>query len=349
MTRAGIDAALILSRTATQWLTGFRGTASQTLILPSRAILITDSRYIEAARAEIRGVRVLLQRLPLEEQIAAILRRHHVRRLGLESTITHRQWLWAKRLAPRGTRVTDVSAALERLRAVKDPQEIAIIRRAVSRTDDIFEDLLPWLRRRLARRPVTEIEIARHIKSRIEEHGGEGPSFPPIVAAAANSARPHAVPGRRRIRRGHSLLFDFGMVFDGLCSDMTRTVVVGKPTAKHRGIYDIVREAQEAGLAALRAGVRGRDVDAAARDVIRRAGFAKHFGHGLGHGVGIEIHEQPRLTQTAKTRLSEGNVVTVEPGIYLPGFGGVRIEDMAVVRRDGCDVLTRSPKDLICL
>ncbi len=344
-----IAAALIIDRPATHWLTGFRGTASFTLVFPRSAVFITDARYIEAARTELRNLRVVLQRASLEEQLRALLTRHRVKRLGVEGTIPHDQWRWVRRLAPRGVRLVNITPTLTALRAVKTEAEIGALRRAVRLTDAIFADLLPWLRRRLRRGAVTEIEVARWLTREFERRGVEGPSFPPIVAAGPNSARPHAVPGTRRLRAGQFLLFDFGLVRDGYCSDMSRTVIIGKPTTRQRQIYSAVHEAQAAGVAAIRAGVRARDVDAAARDVIRRAGFARHFGHGLGHGVGIEIHEAPRLAQTAKGRLAAGMVVTVEPGIYLPRVGGVRIEDMVVVREDGAEVLTRSPKTLICL
>lgn len=342
----GLDAALILDRPSTHWLTGFRGTASTLLVLRRSAVFITDFRYIESARSRLRGVRVALQRNPLDEQAGSLLRRHRIRRLGLEGTIAHERWTWARRIA-RGLSVRDVAPALREMRAMKTGAEIALIRRAVRLGDDLFTALLDWLPRRLARGALTEREIARWLRGEMEIRGAEGPSFPPIIAAGPNSALPHAVPGDRRVRRGQFLLFDFGVVLGGYCSDMTRTIVLGRATARHRRIYETVLEAQRAAAAAIRAGVRARDVDAAAREVIRRAGHAKHFGHGTGHGVGIEIHEAPRLAQPSVDTLAAGNIVTNEPGIYVPDFGGVRIEDMAVVREGGSETLTQSPKTLL--
>lgn len=349
LARRRLDAALILTRPATQWLTGFRGTSSFTLVTPRSVLFLTDARYIEAARAELRGMRVVLQRLDVDRQLGTLLRQRGIRRLGLEAAIPHEQWRWVRRLCPPGVRLVDVTPALRRLRSVKDAEEIAGIRRAVALTDEVFHDLVVWLRGRLRRGAPTEREVALWLRRAFEERGAEGPSFPPIVATGANSARPHATPGDRPVRRGAFLLVDFGLVLGGLCSDLTRTLAVGDVSARHRRIHEIVRQAQAAGTAAIRAGARKRDVDAAARQVIAEAGHGKHFGHGLGHGVGVEIHEEPRLNQTARGRLAAGQVVTVEPGIYLPGLGGVRIEDMVVVREGGPEVLTQAPRELIVL
>lgn len=349
MVKRGIDASLIIDRHATHWLTGFRGTSSFLLVFPRTAIFITDSRYIEVAQADLRGMRVVLQRANLREQIRTLLEKRGVKNLGLEEVISHREWQWARRAAPLGTRAVKVSAILEELRAIKSTEEIKAIRAAVTLTDQIFNDLIPWLRRRLKRGTVTELDAALWLKREFEERGAEGPSFPPIVAAGANSARPHAVPGNRPVRSGHFLLFDFGLILNGHCSDMTRTIGIGNISPKRRRIYEIVAEAQLAGIAAVRAGRTGAAVDEATRSVIREAGYAKQFGHGTGHGVGIEIHESPRVSGVNRKRLKAGNVITIEPGIYVPGFGGVRIEDMVVVRDGGCEVLTQTPKAMICL
>ncbi|MBN1475318.1 aminopeptidase P family protein [Candidatus Sumerlaeota bacterium] len=348
--RRGIRAALIVSRVATHWLTGFRGTASFTVV-PSRGepTFLTDFRYIETARASLAGMRIVEQAQGAGEQIARLLARHTGERLALEGCLPHDQWLWARRLLPPGARVANATLILSALRAVKSEPEITAIRRAVRVGDAIFQDAIPWLRRRLRRGALTESEVARWLRREFEERWGEGPSFPPIVATGANSALPHATPGNRPIRTGHFLLLDFGLVLSGHCSDMTRTLVIGKPSRRQRQTYEIVLEAQLAALGAVRAGVRARDVDGAAREVIRRAGHGDRFGHGTGHGVGLEIHEAPRIASTSKERLQAGMVITIEPGIYLPGFGGVRIEDMVVVRRGGADILTQSPKELISL
>jgi Xaa-Pro aminopeptidase len=348
--RREIRAALIVSRVATHWLTGFRGTSSFTVV-PSRGkpVFLTDFRYIETARTNLAWMRVVEQRQGAGDQIARLLARHTGERLAVEGSLPHDQWLWARRLMPTGARIANATPIVSALRAVKSEPEIVAIRRAVRMGDDIFRDVTAWLRRRLRRGALTERDVARWLRREFEERGGEGPSFPPIVAAGANSALPHATPGDRTIRTGRFLLLDFGLILRGYCSDMTRTLVIGKPTRRQREIFDLVLEAQLAAIGAVRAGVRARDVDGAAREVIRRAGHGDRFGHGTGHGVGLEIHEAPRVASTSRERLEAGMVITIEPGIYLPGFGGVRIEDMVVVRGDGAQILTQSPKELISL
>ncbi|MRR10650.1 peptidase M24 family protein, partial [bacterium] len=194
-----------------------------------------------------------------------------------------------------------------------------------------------------------EAAIAERLEALMKAYGASRPSFETIVGSGPNGALPHARPGSRRVRRGDFIVLDFGAQYRGYCSDMTRTVVLGRPTDRHKRIYGIVAEAQRAGLDAVRAGVSGKAADAAARAVIDGAGFAKNYGHGLGHGVGMEVHELPRLSKLSDNVLQANAVVTVEPGIYLPGWGGVRIEDLVVVTAAGNRVLSRSPKQLIAI
>jgi Xaa-Pro aminopeptidase len=225
---------------------------------------------------------------------------------------------------------------------VKEPAEVARIHAACAIADDALGALLP----RLAERP-TERDFALELEVEMRRRGASGNSFDPIIASGPNAAKPHARPSDRRVEAGELVVIDFGCIVDGYCSDMTRTVSVGDPGPEARRVWDVVRDSQWAGREAVRAGVDCAEVDRACRDVIAAAGWADSFVHGTGHGVGLEIHEDPRVAASARGTLEPGSVVTVEPGVYLPGVGGVRIEDTVVVTPDGADPLTAFPKDLI--
>jgi Xaa-Pro aminopeptidase len=231
---------------------------------------------------------------------------------------------------------------VEQLRRVKEPGEVARIHAACSIADDALGALLP----RLAERP-TERDFALELEVEMRRRGASGNSFDPIVASGPNAAKPHARPSGRPVEAGELVVIDFGCVVDGYCSDMTRTVSVGDPGAEATRVWDVVRESQWAGRVAVRAGADCAEVDRACREVIAAAGWADSFVHGTGHGVGLEIHEEPRVAASARDTLEAGSVVTVEPGVYLPGVGGVRIEDTVVVTPDGADPLTAFPKHLI--
>jgi Xaa-Pro aminopeptidase len=229
---------------------------------------------------------------------------------------------------------------VEQLRAIKEPEEIERIAAAAKLSDEVYG----WaLERGLAGH--TERDIARAVENRIRELGGE-PSFPPIVATAEDGALPHAEPGDRQVGSGELVVFDMGSVLDGYCSDCTRTFAVGEPGDEVREVYELVRRSQQAALEAVRPAASGKEVDAVAREMITEAGYGDRFGHGLGHGVGLEVHEGPRLSTTSEDDLFEGNVVTVEPGVYLPGEFGVRIEDLVAVTSEGYRNLSSLPKEL---
>jgi Xaa-Pro aminopeptidase len=246
-----------------------------------------------------------------------------------------------ERLAERVELVT-VGDLVEPLRAVKSPDEIQRIRRAAEIADGALRDVME---QGLIGR--TELEVAGALEASMRDHGADGASFESIVAAGAHGARPHAQPRPVKIGAGELVVIDWGAQLDGYCSDCTRTLATGDPGESAQAAYELVREAQLAGLEAVRAGVRGRDADSAARKVIDGGGQGEHFGHGLGHGVGLEIHEGPRLSQRSESVLESGNVVTVEPGVYLAGEFGVRIEDLVVVTDTGSEILTSVPKELI--
>ncbi|MFY9526018.1 MAG: M24 family metallopeptidase, partial [Limnochordia bacterium] len=229
----------------------------------------------------------------------------------------------------------------EELRSIKTEQEIENIRQAAKIGDQAFAELLPKIRS-----GVSEIEIALELEFLMRRAGASGMSFSPIIASGPQSALPHARPSERILMYGDFVVFDFGCIVNGYCSDMTRTIVIGEPEEQHLLIYDLVLKAQLESLAAVAPGRKGSEIDAIARDIITDAGYGEYFGHGLGHSLGLEIHESPRLSKADHTVLQPGMVVTVEPGVYLPGFGGVRIEDLVVVREDGHEVLTSTFKEL---
>ena len=228
------------------------------------------------------------------------------------------------------------------MRAVKEPWELERIRRAEAIGDAAFARVLPLLKPGL-----TELEVAAELEYQMKLLGAEGLSFDTIVASGLNSSMPHAVPGEKKLEAGDFVTMDFGCRYQGYCSDMTRTVVLGKAGQRQKEIYETVRKAQEAALLVIRAGIRGKEADRAAREVIGEAGYGAFFGHSLGHSLGLFIHEQPSLSPSSEKILLPGMVETVEPGIYVPGFGGVRIEDLVLVTETGCENLTSSPKEMI--
>ena len=343
---AEVDALLVTSLPNVRYLTSFTGSAGMLLVTPDALRFTTDGRYrtqsaeqLAAAGvdAEIEvGVTISAQRDALARALDAGAR------VGLEAhAITwSQQRAFAETFA--GHDLVPTEGVVEHLRRVKEPGEVARIRAACAIADDALAAMLP----RLADAP-TEREFALELEVEMRHRGASGNSFDPIVASGPNAAKPHARPSERRVERGELVVIDFGCIVDGYCSDMTRTVSVGDPGADARHIWDVVRESQWAGREAVRAGVESAEVDRACRDVIVAAGWGDAFVHGTGHGVGLEIHEAPRVAATARDTLEPGSVVTVEPGVYLPGVGGVRIEDTVVVTLDGSDPLTAFPKELV--
>jgi Xaa-Pro aminopeptidase len=343
---AEFDALLVTKLANVRYLTGFTGSAGMLLVSADDALFVTDGRYIEqskeqlgaanvAAQIEI-GITMAAQRQLLATAVAAGTR------LGLEDhSIT---WADQRDFASTFEGVTLAPAGLlvEELRRVKDTGEVDRVRAACAIADDAFQSLLP----RLAD-GITEEEFALALEFAMRERGASGNSFDPIIASGPNGAKPHARPSDRRIGRHELIVCDFGCIVDGYCSDMTRTVSVGDPGADARHLYDVVLESQQAGRAKVAADVECAAVDRASRDVIAAAGWGDAFSHSTGHGVGLEIHEAPRVASTARDTLLVGDVVTVEPGVYLPGVGGVRIEDTVVVTATGAEPLTLTPKDLV--
>jgi Xaa-Pro aminopeptidase len=320
------------------YLTGFDSSNAALLVEPDRVRLFTDFRYAERAR-ELEGVEVE----ETERHIYSDLEGRLPRRMGFEAdALTYANFELLQ--AVGGVDPVPRRGLVESLRAVKEPGELEAIRRATEVTNRTYERLAE---ERFSGR--TEKELVWRMTELFHEEGADEPAFAIDIAAGPTAASPHAVPGDRVVEEGDLVLVDAGAKVDGYCSDCTRTFAVGEISDSLREIYELTRLAQQAGLDAVHPGATGREADAAARAVIAEAGYGESFGHGLGHGIGLLVHEAPNLRPESTDTLAAGNVVTVEPGIYLSGVGGVRIEDLVVVTEDGCDALTSFPKDLIAV
>ncbi len=332
-----LDLMLVTDLTNVRYLTGFTGTNGACVCGADTRLFLTDFRYTERAAAEVDGWETITV---VDDWLGGIAARLSGR-FGFEDD--HVSVRLLERLRAKladGVEPVAAGGAVEKLRRVKDEEELA----AIARASELADEVWGWsVERGLAGRP--EREVAHAAEARIRELGGD-PSFPAIVAAGPNGALPHAEPGERPIGAGELVVFDMGAKLDGYCSDGTRTFAVGEPGERAREVYETVLSAQASALAALAAGVGGEQVDAVAREEIAEAGYGERFGHGLGHGVGLEVHEAPRLSPRSDDVLEAGEVVTVEPGIYLPGELGVRIEDLVVVSADGCRNLSSLPKAL---
>lgn len=340
---AGVDAMLVSELVNVRYLTGYTGSNGLALIGSRTRTFITDFRYVEQAATEVHASFARVRApVNLLEAVQDALPAGELR-LGFEEAhVTVAQLRQMHELLAGRIELVPVGRLVEGLRAVKEPEEVERIRAATALADAAFERLV---RSGLIGR--TERELAIELERDMRQRGAQRPSFETIVAAGPHGALPHAQPRDVEIRRGELVVIDWGAELDGYCSDCTRTVAAGEPGTEARGAYELVLEAQLAGLGAVRAGVSGREADAVAREVIGAGGRGEQFGHGLGHGVGLEIHEGPRLSWSSADDLHAGNVVTVEPGVYLPGRFGIRTEDLVVVREAGCEVLTSVTKRLI--
>ena len=340
------DAALILSEENRLYFTEFPATDGALLVTPYGAVFYTDSRYTEAAAAKI-GAEFVHDSEKMYEELRALFEEYAVSTVAIENdriTLADYEELKSKLPGIEFNPTAALSRAIEEIRLVKSEAELDKIRAAQRIAEEAFDHMLGFIKPGMTEKQV-QLELDFYMLS----HGAEALSFETIAVAGKKGSMPHGVPGDNVIRTGDFLTMDYGAVVDGYHSDMTRTVAVGQPSAKQIEVYNTVLEAQLAGLAALHDGVTGFDADKASRDVIEKAGYGRFFGHGTGHGVGVEIHEAPRLSPKSKATLRTGNVVTVEPGVYLPGEFGVRIEDMAVITPDGHIGLTHCEKKLIVL
>ncbi len=340
---AEVDVLLVTELVNVRYLTGYTGSNGLAAVGPQVRSFVTDFRYVQQAAEEVDPTFERLQsQLELTDSIEEFLPAGSIR-LGFEEAhLSVRDHARLRAQLPGRIDLVPVDGLVERLRAVKEPEEVARIQEATKLADAAFEDLLSG---GLAGR--TERELAFELGVAMHRHGAEAPSFDVIVAAGPHGALPHATPRDVEVRRGQLVVIDWGARLNGYCSDCTRTVAVGEaPNGDERDIYALVLRAQMTGLEAIGAGASTRQVDATAREVIDAGGHGKEFGHGLGHGVGLDIHEAPRVSPRSDTVLESGNVVTVEPGVYLPNRFGVRIEDLVVVTEGGCEILTGITKEL---
>ena len=343
---AGLDAVLLMDDRDIYYATGFLPTDSAAIIARDAAWLVTDSRYIEAAQNQAApGVEVILttRERPLPGILRELCDRNELERIGAEEEkLSHAMYLRMEKAL--GRELLPAQALLVELRSCKTKEELQSLIAAQRIAETALEEVLPLLRP-----GAVEREIAAELTYRMRIHGAEGNSFDPIVVTGAKSSMPHGVPGDERIAAGDFVTMDFGCVKDGYCSDMTRTVAVGSATDEMKNVYATVLAAQEAGIAAARPGVTGAQIHGAAAKVISDAGYGAYFGHGFGHGVGLDIHEQPTASPANQRPMPEGAVISAEPGIYLPGKFGVRIEDVIYLTGNGCENITKAPKDLLIL
>lgn len=342
MQEAGLEALLVQVPENRYYLSGFTGSAGALLVTAGECFFFTDFRYIEQATRQCPHCTVVRVKERLVDQLADHLAAWPGGNIGFEAhQVTYQQYEQLQQKIPRVSwrPVTDL---VENLRQYKDDEEIRCIREAVALADAAFVAILPAIRP-----GVSERELAWQVEAFMRQQGASMIAFPFIFASGPRGALPHGAASERVLQEGDLLTMDFGAVVNHYCSDMTRTVAVGSFSQRQQEIYQLVLVAQQAAVAAIRPGVKAADVDAAARQVITEAGYGDYFGHGTGHGVGLAVHEAPRLSWSSEQVLQAGMVVTVEPGIYLPDWGGVRIEDMVLVTESGHEVLTASPRQLL--
>jgi Xaa-Pro aminopeptidase len=349
---AGVDALLVTHLPDVRWLCGFTG-SSAALVLPcpspkasrmsTRAVLFTDGRYIAQANAEAVGTQVVIATKPPLTEACEWISAARIKRCGFDQTQTTVAALANMRKSVPAKKRHSLFVALDplvaRLRQIKDADEIAKLRAAAALGCKLFDRILTFIQP-----GITEMAVAAELEHAARLAGAEGMSFETIIASGERSSRPHGHATMARLPRRGFVTLDFGVLLDGYCSDMTRTIHIGPAAKQERDAFDAVLEAQEAGVAAVRAGVVTGNVDEACRSVLRRAGLADWFTHSTGHSLGLEIHEEPRLAAKRTEKLKAGMIVTIEPGIYMPGKFGLRIEDTVLVTRSGCEILTPSPK-----
>lgn len=341
--KLSIGAVLISNGNNMRYVSGFAGGTGYLYISEKKHAVITDFRYTIQAEMEAEGYEIItIGNGGYEDAINDILRTEGISRLGFEAEDmlfsayqNLKEKLEVKDLVPIGQEITA-------MRQIKTPRELEFIKKAEAIGDQVFTEILTYIKPGM-----TELEISARIEYLLKLNGGQSCSFPAIIASGVNSSMPHAVPTQKKIEMGDFLTMDFGCVYEGYCSDMTRTIVIGKASEKQKEVYHTVLKAQMAALDFIKAGYQGKEVDKVARDIIYGAGYEGCFGHGLGHSVGLYIHENPRLSMLEESIIEAGMTETVEPGIYIKGFGGVRIEDLVVVTEEGHVNFTFSEKNLI--
>lgn len=339
-----LDALCITSQPGEYYAVGLKG-EGVVLVTRQGCHYFTDSRYIELAQNTVANATVTMV-TPQQDHLALaslVLEHYGLKRVGIEEAyLTVERWQKMKTAFPADTELVPAGKLLTELRSAKTEEELAVMQKAQDITDQVFAEICEFLHA-----GVTESEVAAQLTYLQMKHGAEGNSFPPIVASGANGSMPHAIPTAKPIQKGEFVTMDFGCIYQGYCSDMTRTVAIGQPSDEMRRVYDAVLEAQLAGIAAAKAGVPGCDVHNAAWDVLKKYGYGDYFGHGFGHSLGIEIHESPNANRANTKPLPAGAVLSAEPGVYLPGKFGVRTEDVIFLTETGNRILTHAPKHLI--
>ncbi|TCP70617.1 M24 family metallopeptidase [Baia soyae] len=345
MMSQGIEVYLITNPYNRRYITGFTGSSGVAIVTEKEAVFVTDFRYIDQVKAECPHFRLELQSsLDIWHTVRESIKKLGLKKVSFEAT--HMTFAQFQALSQGDSSIEYIPAPqiIEELRMIKSEDELSIIRQAATIADRTFEQIIQYIQPGLK-----ESEVQLRLKVLMMEMGATGPSFDIIVASGWRGALPHGVASDKVIEKGDLVTLDFGAAYQGYVSDLTRTVMVGKPNEKQKEIYDIVLEAERKAVDALRPGMTGMEADAVARDLITQRGYGAYFGHGTGHGIGLEVHEGPRLSQAGSNVLKPGNVVTVEPGIYLSDFGGVRIEDDVLITESGHEVLTHCTKELIIL
>lgn len=342
-----LDGIFLINDSNIRYLSGYTGADSFLLQLGDSGYLITDYRYTEQAEEECSNHEVITidrEMDTVEEKVAELAAHHSLSRIGFEKN--HLTWERYDNMqqALGAKKFIATSDLVESLRYRKSESEIACIAKAATIADEAFSQILPSIQPGR-----TEIELVLELEMMIRKSEAENIGFPIILVAGPNSSKPHGIPSSRKIEQGDLVTLDFGAQYQGYRSDMTRTVVIGEPDDRQKKVYDIVREAQQTGVDAVKAGVAGAEVNEKVRTVLKKYDYLNFASKGLGHGLGLDIHEKPFLNRKCENILLPGCVITIEPGIYIPHWGGVRIEDTVVVTEDGCDILTRSTKELLAL
>jgi len=336
-----IDAFLIIKPQNIRYLSGFTGSNGQLLITKSENYLITDFRYINQAKQESFNYQIIKQEKKMTDTIKEVCLQEKIKKVAFEEDQMvfkmHETYCQMLNLVP-------ASKLLTQIRAIKDHEEIIRLKKAIDLTDQAFKHILPYIKP-----GVKEKDIALELELFLRKNGAEAKSFDYIVVSGPRGALPHGVASDKEIKIGELVTMDFGCIYEGYCSDITRTVGVGKLKNKQKEIYNIVLEAQVTGLNYIKANIKCQDIDNIAREIITKAGYGEYFGHSLGHGIGLEVHEDPKLAKGNDQLLQPGMVVTVEPGIYIPDFCGVRIEDIVLINENNVEILTKSCKDLLII
>ncbi|MDQ0224941.1 M24 family metallopeptidase [Metabacillus niabensis] len=339
-----IDGLLITSEYNRRYMTGFTGTSGIALISEDKAVFMTDFRYTEQAAKQVKEYEIVQHTGPLSEEVAQLVSKLGIKKLGFEQDhLTYQEYSNYKKVL-NSVEFIPVSGAVEKLRLIKSPAEIKILKEAAEIADAAYKHILTFVKP-----GVREIDVSNELEFFMRKNGAVSSSFDIIVASGYRSALPHGVASEKEIEKGDFVTLDFGAYYKGYCSDITRTFAVGQPSDELKKIYSIVLEAQLRGMKGIKPGMTGKEADALTRDYISEHGYGEYFGHSTGHGLGMEVHEGPALSYRSDTILQPGMVVTVEPGIYIPDLGGVRIEDDTVITENGNESLTHSSKELIIL